>query len=165
MSEFRRYFVPVAIIIVALWALWWLFASLWTCDPAKQGQLGDLFGGVNALFSGLALAGVVTAVILQSHELHLQRKELELTRHELTKSAEANRNAANALAEQISMQVQAAELMTISTLLASVNSQLGPGVTPQGTPVSTLVQARAAYHQRLHEVLQRMNKGITLPKD
>ncbi len=52
-------------------------------DWAIRGQLGDTFGSVNALFSGLALAGVVIAIILQREELSLQRRELELTRLEL----------------------------------------------------------------------------------
>lgn len=42
-----------------------------------------MFGAVNALFSGLALAGVVVAIFMQSRELKLQRDELEQTRAEL----------------------------------------------------------------------------------
>lgn len=48
-----------------------------------------MYGSVNALFSGLALAGVIVAVFLQSRELKLQREELELTRRELARSAAA----------------------------------------------------------------------------
>ncbi len=36
--------------------------------PADVGAFGDMFGAVNALFSGLALAGVVYALILQDDE-------------------------------------------------------------------------------------------------
>lgn len=43
---------------------------------ALRGQFGDMFGAVNALFSGLAFAGVIIAVILQKRELALQRREL-----------------------------------------------------------------------------------------
>ncbi len=42
-----------------------------------------MFGAVNALFSGLAFAGVIFAIFLQRHEIKLQRKELELQRKEL----------------------------------------------------------------------------------
>lgn len=165
MQEFKKYFAPVAVGIVVLWVSWgigvWLFGNNWS----ERGQLGDLFGGVNALFSGLALAGVVTAVILQSHELQLQRKELEQTRQQLQKTAEANQKAAEALNAQIGMQLQAAELTTVSTLLASVNSQLGTGMTPRGDSLGTLAKARAAYHQRLHEVLNTMGRGVPLPID
>jgi hypothetical protein len=45
--------------------------------PSKAGEFGDLFGTVNALFSGLALAGVVVAILLQRQELEDQREVLK----------------------------------------------------------------------------------------
>ena len=55
-----------------------------------RGTFGDQFGAVNALFSGLAFAGLIYTIILQRrdlelqrHDLKLQRKELELTRKEM----------------------------------------------------------------------------------
>lgn len=48
----------------------------------ERGQFGDMFGAVNALFSGLAFAGVIIAILLQRKELELQREELEQTRRE-----------------------------------------------------------------------------------
>ena len=47
------------------------------------GEFGDMFGAVNALFSGLAFAGLIITLILQRQELELQREELEQTREEL----------------------------------------------------------------------------------
>ena len=49
----------------------------------KTAQFGDRFEAVNALFAGLAFAGVIFAIILQWKELGLQRKELEDTRAEI----------------------------------------------------------------------------------
>jgi hypothetical protein len=48
-----------------------------------------MFGVVNSLFSGLALAGVVYAILLQRRELALQREELSMTREELKRAADA----------------------------------------------------------------------------
>ena len=48
-----------------------------------RGQLGDLFGAANSLFSGLAFAGIIFTIFLQRQELKAQRHELELTRNEL----------------------------------------------------------------------------------
>jgi len=42
-----------------------------------------MFGAINSLFSGLALAGVIYTIHLQKNELSLQRKELKLNRREL----------------------------------------------------------------------------------
>lgn len=62
-----------------------------------RAQFGDMFGFANALFSGLAFAGVVWAILLQRRDLQiqsksmeLQRQEMELTRDELQRSADAH---------------------------------------------------------------------------
>lgn len=52
-------------------------------DWPTRGQIGDTFGGLNAAFSGLALVGVIVAVVLQSRELEAQREELAQTTEEL----------------------------------------------------------------------------------
>jgi len=51
-----------------------------------RGQFGDLFGSINALFSGLAFAGLIYAILLQRRELNLQRTELRLQREEMAAS-------------------------------------------------------------------------------
>jgi len=76
------------------WAFLWmlLVLVLWGCTfllfcfvstGEKRGQFGDMFGAVNALFSGLAFFGVIWAIVLQKRELELQRSELAMTRDEL----------------------------------------------------------------------------------
>jgi hypothetical protein len=52
-------------------------------EPAGAGEFGDMFGGLNALFSGFAFVGLIYAILLQRRELQLQREELEDTRAEL----------------------------------------------------------------------------------
>lgn len=76
-----------------------------------------MFGAINALFSGLALAGVVVAILLQRTELQLQREELKMTRTELQRSAEAASDSANSLQKQAKIAERAAELQAMSTLL------------------------------------------------
>lgn len=49
----------------------------------NPGVFGDSSGAINALFSALAFAGVIFAIILQKKELQLQREELKQTREEL----------------------------------------------------------------------------------
>lgn len=58
-------------------------------DAQDAGAIGDAFGGVNALFSGLAFAGLVVTLYLQRQELELQRKELRCTLDEHRKMAKA----------------------------------------------------------------------------
>jgi hypothetical protein len=61
----------------------WLTSGFILYNWSELGVLGDRFGSINTLFSGLAFAGVIYAIILQRKELELQRKELVLTRNEL----------------------------------------------------------------------------------
>lgn len=65
--------------VLGLWLLSLLLLS-WYED---RGSFGDMFGAVNALFSGLAFAGVIYAIFQQKEELNLQRQDLELTRNEI----------------------------------------------------------------------------------
>src|SRR5262245_34267895 len=104
MQDFQKYYFRVVPVILVAWFLWWAGTVLLVKTATERGQLGDLFGGVNALFSGLALAGMVTAVILQSHESQLQREELKETREVHKETSEANQRAAEALNKQIDMQ-------------------------------------------------------------
>ncbi|MBX2834459.1 MAG: putative phage abortive infection protein [Micavibrio sp.] len=73
------------ILFLSVFSLW-LFSWYYLHDYSDQqrGTFGDMFGGVNALFSGLAFAGVIYAILLQRKELELQREELILTRGELS---------------------------------------------------------------------------------
>lgn len=67
----------------------------------KRGLFGDTYGGLNALFSGLAFSGMVIAIILQKNELTLQREELALARNEFKRMAESQE-----LAQKISLLVE-----------------------------------------------------------
>jgi hypothetical protein len=68
------------LVVVAIWGSSGLILHKWVKD---SGSFGDMFGAVNALFSGLAFATLIYTVNLQRTELKLQRKELTLTREEL----------------------------------------------------------------------------------
>jgi len=67
--------------ITALWVLSWALITYQLGNLEKQGQFGDMFGAVNALFSGLAFAGVIVAILMQQEELKIQRKELTQSRY------------------------------------------------------------------------------------
>lgn len=66
-------------IILIFWGLTWLLAFV-----DDRGTLGDMFGTVNSLFSGAALAGIIFTILLQRKELELQRAELTATRDEFS---------------------------------------------------------------------------------
>jgi hypothetical protein len=74
-------FLVVAILLVMASAIRWIPEAYE--GPDRAGEFGDMFGGANALFSGLAFVGVIYAILLQRRELQYQREELEQTRGEL----------------------------------------------------------------------------------
>jgi hypothetical protein len=79
-----------------------------------RASFGGMFGAVSSLFSGLALAGVVYAILLQREELSLQRQELQLTRHELERSAVAQEQSAQLLRDQLSLMREGQERQTMA---------------------------------------------------
>ncbi|EMC8699338.1 TPA: hypothetical protein NIK62_003264 [Vibrio cholerae] len=112
----KEMMIKVAKGILGLWAssLLLLFFS-----PEARGTFGDMFGAVNALFSGFAFLGVIYAILLQKTELKLQREELALTRDELAKSA----NAQEKSEESLRLQAEAmSKTATINVLTASIES-------------------------------------------
>lgn len=90
-----------------------LFLGSWQ----EGASFGESFGAINALFSGLALAGVIYTVFLQREELALQRHELTLTREELRRSAVAQEKSEKALERQAEAAFVTARLNTVNNLL------------------------------------------------
>lgn len=68
--------------VISTWALYGFLPST-LFGISNAGVFGDQFGMVNALFSGMAFAGLIVAITMQRDELKLQREELEMTRCEL----------------------------------------------------------------------------------
>lgn len=62
----------------------------------RRASIADYFGGVNAVFSGLALLLLVVTLLLQQRELRHQRQQLALQRQELASSRDELRRSAEA---------------------------------------------------------------------
>lgn len=86
-------------------------------NPTNPNDFGGMFGAVNALFSGLALAGIIYAIIIQ-------REELILTREELARTAKAQIDSAKSLEKQLELQIDASRLTALSSLMNSANEQI-----------------------------------------
>jgi hypothetical protein len=95
---------PVLLVFHAL-LYWYLNGDITDFTPEKIGAMGDSFGWLNALFSGLAFSGLLITILLQRHELQLQRQELSLQRKEMRDSR--GELAKAALAQQRSGEIAA----------------------------------------------------------
>ncbi len=72
--------IIVSILIIGLWS--GSYFALQDFPEKERGTIGDMFGVINSLFSGLALAGIILTILLQRKELKYQREELRDTRKE-----------------------------------------------------------------------------------
>jgi len=57
-------------------------------DLPNSGRFGDSFGAIQALFSALALGGIILVILMQNRELVLEREELKYTRMEIGRQVE-----------------------------------------------------------------------------
>jgi hypothetical protein len=78
-------------------------------DLPRASSFGESFGFVNALFSALAMSGVI-------YTIYLQRRDLTLTQWELRRSAAAQEQSERALAEQARSMETAARLNAINAM-------------------------------------------------
>ena len=115
-----KIFALFAIGIGLLWAAS-AIGSFYFLDTWEiRGQFGDLFGSVNALFTGLAFAGLLYTVYLQRQELSLQRTELQLqreemaaSRRELAKQARQQRSQLLASIAELHIRTKQAEIAAV----------------------------------------------------
>lgn len=91
-----------SVVAFACVVILWLVNCFWLpcCSTAeRRGQFGDKFGAVNALFSGLAFAGLIITLVMQYYELRLQRKGIVDQAREMK-----NQRFENSLFNMLSMQ-------------------------------------------------------------
>lgn len=89
----RKYLLLAFLFVMILWLSMFII-NIWLLydrEGFNGGTLGDSFGIVNSLFSGLAFALLIYTALMQKEELELQRQELRDNREELRRSADAHR--------------------------------------------------------------------------
>ncbi len=88
LKQNKSFLLFVLAVIFVFGAWYYTIIRLEPLAEEARETFGDMFGSVNALFSGLAFAGVIYAILLQREELGLQREELIKTRAEFQKQNE-----------------------------------------------------------------------------
>lgn len=150
----NKLMIIVAIMISFLWCLTWLLVFL---KPEERGTIGDMFGVVNALFSGFAFLGVIYAILLQRTELTLQREELSLTRGELEKSANAQEKSEEALRMQAEAMAKTSTLNTLTASLSSLEKRIGV-ISLSGPSVEVAVRRKEK--EKLQSKAQKIIKKL-----
>ena len=96
-------FLFLILIVITLWYLSIQIVIGQFGPPVTAADAGEMFGGINALFSGLAFAGVIFAVWLQTLDVRTSRETLQ-------KTMESNKRSL--------------EIMALSTLIQEENAAL-----------------------------------------
>ena len=158
--------VVFSIIVILLYlGSWFLIDHFYAC-PERQGQFGDKFGAVNALFSGLAFACLVFTIILQKKELALQREELSDTRQELNgqklQMMQQNKTLRIQRFENTFFHMMELQQQIVNDLYAkenedkTVQEQTSIGVTYRGVVIEHNFQGRNLFSHKfassIHEV-------------
>lgn len=148
----------VAVILVA-WLLTIPVLSHWFPDAATRGQAGDAFGAINALFSGLAFAGVIVAIAMQSRELQLQREQLVLQRKELEETrAELKRQADAAEKSQLALERQRKAQLVNAAIMATIERVKLARAALERSPAGIITMRPGTRHPR--EALQAAERAL-----
>lgn len=89
-------------VVIILWVISWLSIQGfygWSVDN-NRGTFGDMFGAVNALFSGLAFAGLIFTIRLQRKDINIQLDDFRRQ----TKVLQAQSDEAKRTADQLEQQ-------------------------------------------------------------
>ncbi|SDX81652.1 putative phage abortive infection protein [Paenibacillus sp. CF384] len=86
MEKYKPLYLLLGMTTVSWFGSGILIQVIW--GDTGRGTIGDMFGAINALFSGLAFAGIIYTIMMQRKELALQREELKLQRDEVAKSTQ-----------------------------------------------------------------------------
>lgn len=102
----------VILAILTLWGASWYFIPLmYSKEELGAGTFGDMFGAVNALFSGLAFAGLIYTISVQRQELQAQVSAIKMQTDELS----LQRAAVQMQTEELALQRKAIEMQTKET--------------------------------------------------
>jgi hypothetical protein len=93
----------LAFCVICVWLFSEVILYLSAPDWITRSNIGDSFGAIASLFSGLALAGVIYALLLQRAELFLQRQELSNNRLVLERQLEEMRSARELQSQPLAM--------------------------------------------------------------
>ena len=147
-------------VIVALWC--WLPGQL-AGDSATlehRGQLGDSYGSVNALFTGLAFAGLIFTILLQHREIRLQRADFAAQIEEMRQSREEIVRQVNVQTLQLQVAMVDLKMKALEAEIAAIEMEshaLAPHAKSEksGTAIRKVKEQMDELNRNLEEELRK----------
>lgn len=151
----KKWLLAATTFILALWLIAPVLAraisSVYAiANTESLGQIGDLYGAVNALFSGLAFLVIAITLVLQNRELLLQRKDSHDARSIASKQTEQMQLQVDSTRATIYIQACEPLLSKATDVVFSVN--VDAGKVPGGSKTKS--------HLRGDVVISRVYKDI-----
>lgn len=162
-----RYVAPIVVLVwlVGGFVVWWL-----NVDPETRGQFGDMFGAVNALFTGLAFAGLLVTLRTQQHQLELQRTELALQRDELKLQREEMKGSRAELANQVATQKAMVRAAVAQVAVAAAQAKIeaikvrgGEGIGNHKEDAAAQIDAVGGSLAALSDMVENECKSLMKP--
>lgn len=120
----KKHISLIALGIFLIWAGSAVAIYKWVGHD-DRGTFGDMFGAVNALFSGFAFAGLIYTIAVQRQELQTQSKSIDVQTDEMkiqvsaikmqTEELSLQREAIQMQTEELALQRKAIEMQTTET--------------------------------------------------
>ncbi len=100
-------------LVVSVW--YWLpgYINKDLVDIKDKGVLGDSYGSVNALFTGLAFAGLIFTVLLQQREISLQRQDFKVQVSEMQLARKESARQADIQQRQVLLSIAQLKIKTL----------------------------------------------------
>lgn len=124
-------------------------------DWQTRGQFGDLYGSVNALFSGFAFAGLYWALNLQREQLKLQQEQLVLQREELGLQRQEMKASRTELANQVEAQRSLFRASVAQVVVAKAQAQI-EAINMESSKMPP--HARKAYSHRIEIIANSLGE-------
>lgn len=118
MNSQKKYiiiFAALCVVLLVIIQAYFIYVKQTFGKLENASVYGDSFGALNAVFSGLAFAGVIVTVLIQM-------EELRATRDELKKSADAQQESSKILQEQLRITKVSSDLDVLTNYISRLNN-------------------------------------------
>lgn len=146
--------VLISIAVASVWALTFFVRPFFGLNWTEAGQSGDMFGAVNALFSGLAFAGLIFTIAFQRRENEEQRRIQQMELEEQRRELELQRQDSDRSRRELNLQRFENTLFgLLRNFNEHVNSiQINRIVGPSDSKVLEVVRGRAAIRELMSKL-------------
>jgi hypothetical protein len=111
--------ITLYLVVIVIFIAYAIAVFCGISDSSKRGQFGDAFGAINALFTGLAFAGVAYSLYMQQQENKKRDKEFAEQREHATKEYRELVRSNDVLAGELKAMQATAKLSALPALIES----------------------------------------------